>query len=124
MICLNSYSGTKDPQGIRLSLKRPTDFVARYGGEEFAVIMPNTDIKGAIKVAEEIRKAMGILKIPHVRSEVGAFVSLSMGVSSILPGRSDGTEAFINEVDRLLYQAKETGRDRIVAGGGEVGDKE
>jgi diguanylate cyclase (GGDEF)-like protein len=104
-------------QGIRRSLKRPADFVARYGGEEFAVIMPNTDIEGAIRVAEEIRKAMGTLKIPHVRSEVGAFVSLSMGVSSTLPGRSDGSEAFINEADQLLYQAKETGRDRIVAGG-------
>jgi len=110
-------------QGILSSLRRPADFVARYGGEEFAVIMPNTDNEGAIKVAEEIKKTMGTLKIPHARSGAGRHVSLSMGVSSVLPGRSDGTEAFINEVDRLLYQAKEGGRDRIVAGGLEVGDK-
>lgn len=102
-------------QGIRRSLKRPADFVARYGGEEFAVIMSNTDIDGANKVAEEIRKEIASLKIQHVRSRVGAYVSLSMGVDSTVPDRSGGPESFINEVDQLLYQAKEAGRDRIVA---------
>jgi diguanylate cyclase (GGDEF)-like protein len=104
-------------QGIRRSVKRPADFVARYGGEEFAVIMPNTDIEGAIMVAREIKKEIGTLKIPHVRSKTGRYVSLSMGVSSMLPERSDEPEAFINEVDQFLYQAKETGRDRIIASG-------
>ncbi len=108
-------------QGIRRSLKRSADFVARYGGEEFAVIMSNTGIDGAIKVAEEIRKEIGALKIPHVRSEVGRHLSLSMGVGSTVPDRSGGPEAFINEVDQFLYQAKEAGRDRIVAVGYESG---
>jgi diguanylate cyclase (GGDEF)-like protein len=107
--------------GICRSVKRPADFVARYGGEEFVVIMPDTDIEGAIKVAEEIRKEIGTLKIPHVRSEAGRNVSLSMGVGSTLPGRTDGPEGFINEVDQFLYQAKEAGRDRIVTSGNESG---
>ena len=101
-------------QGIRRAVKRPADLVARYGGEEFAVILTNTDIEGAVKVAEEIRKEINLLKIPHVHSEVSQHVSISMGVSSMIPDRPDGPEAFINDVDQLLYQAKEAGRDRIV----------
>lgn len=102
-------------QGIRRAVKRPADLVARYGGEEFAVILTNTDIDGAVKVAEDVRKEIGNLKMPHVQSEVGRYVSLSMGVGSTVPGRSDGPEAFVNDVDQVLYQAKEAGRDRIAA---------
>jgi diguanylate cyclase (GGDEF)-like protein len=102
-------------QGIRRAVKRPADLVARYGGEEFAVILTNTDIDGAVKVAEDISKEIRNLKIPHDKSEVGRHVSLSMGVSSKVPGRSDEPEAFINDVDQLLYQAKEAGRDCIKA---------
>jgi diguanylate cyclase (GGDEF)-like protein len=102
-------------QGIRRAVKRPADLVARYGGEEFAVILTNTDIDGAVKVAEEIRKEIGILKIPHEQSKVGRHVSLSMGVSSTVPDRSIKPEEFINDADQLLYQAKEAGRDRIIA---------
>ena len=104
-------------QGIRRVVKRPADLVARYGGEEFAVILTNTDIDGAVRVAEEIRKEVRDLKIPHVQSEVGRHISLSMGVDSTVPDRPDGAEAFINDVDQFLYQAKDAGRDRIIASG-------
>ena len=102
-------------QGIRRAVKRPTDLVARYGGEEFAVIMSNTDIAGAITVAEEIKKELKTLKIPHAKSDVGQHVSLSMGIDSLVPGQSDKPDLFVNSVDKYLYQAKEAGRDRIVA---------
>lgn len=105
----------KVAQGIRFAVKRPADLVARYGGEEFAVILSNTDIKGAVKVAVEIRNEIRELNILHVQSEVGQHISLSMGVSSTVPGLSIGPEAFINNIDQLLYQAKEAGRDRIIA---------
>ncbi len=108
-------------QGIRRSVKRPADLVARYGGEEFAVVMPNTDTIGAIKIAEKIKKEIEALGIKHVRSKVARHVSLSIGVGSTVPDRSDGPEAFINEVDQFLYQAKKAGRDRIVAVGYESG---
>jgi diguanylate cyclase (GGDEF)-like protein len=104
-------------QGIRRAVKRPADLVARYGGEEFVVILTNTDIDGAVKVAEEVRKEIRNLEIPHIQSEVGRYVSISMGVDSTVPDRSEGPEAFINDVDQFLYQAKEAGRDRIIASG-------
>jgi diguanylate cyclase (GGDEF)-like protein len=102
-------------QGIKRAVKRPADLVARYGGEEFAVILTSTDVDGAMKVAEGIRGEIRELQIPHIKSEVGEHISLSMGVSSIVPTDTDEPESFINNVDKFLYQAKETGRDRIVA---------
>ncbi len=102
-------------QAIRRAVKRPADLVARYGGEEFAVIMPKTEINGAVKVAEAIKKEIGNLKIPHAQSEVNQYVSLSMGVKSTVPGLPDKPETFISNADKSLYQAKKDGRDRIVA---------
>lgn len=102
-------------QGISKAVKRPADLVARYGGEEFAVILTNTDLEGAFQVAEEIQDEISKLKIPHEQSDVSQFVSLSMGVSSIIPDGSSESEAFVDGVDKYLYQAKETGRNKIVA---------
>lgn len=104
-------------QGIRRAVKRPADLVARYGGEEFAVILTNTYVNGAMKVAEEIKEKIRELQIPHIQSGVAAHISLSMGVSSIIPTDTQEPEAFVNTVDKFLYQAKENGRDRIVASG-------
>ena len=101
-------------QGIDRAVKRPADLVARYGGEEFAVILTNTEIDGALKVAEEIQKEIGNLKIPHAQSIVAEYVSLSIGVGSKVPDWSGGPETFINEVDQCLYQAKEAGRNCII----------
>jgi diguanylate cyclase (GGDEF)-like protein len=104
-------------QAIRRAVKRPADLVARYGGEEFVVVMSNTDVDGAVKVAEEIRREIATLKILHAQSEVGQHISLSMGVGSTVPGRFNTPEAFIDDADQCLYRAKEAGRDRIIASG-------
>jgi diguanylate cyclase (GGDEF)-like protein len=77
--------------------------------------MPKTEINGAVKVAEAIKKEIGNLKIPHAQSEVNQYVSLSMGVKSTVPGLPDKPETFISNADKSLYQAKKDGRDRIVA---------
>lgn len=89
-------------------------FVARYGGEEFAVILPNTDVYDAIAVAEEIRRQVKTLAIPHQQSFVCEYITLSFGVAS-----ADATKALpemlIAAADKALYEAKSQGRDRVVS---------
>jgi two-component system, cell cycle response regulator len=96
------------------AVKRPADLVARYGGEEFAVILPNTDTEGAVIVAQEIRAEIQQLKIPHADSEVNPYVTLSLGISSIIPWLDLSPENLIAAADVALYQAKKQGRDRAV----------
>ncbi len=93
--------------------QRPADLAARYGGEEFAIILPETDLAGAIQVAEAVRNAVLNLKIPHGQCSTGNFVSISAGVSVLLlDERMDGQQ-LIASVDQALYRAKDLGRDRV-----------
>ncbi|MFM7887897.1 MAG: diguanylate cyclase domain-containing protein, partial [Pseudanabaena sp.] len=70
---------------IKQSVHRPADLVARYGGEEFVLVLPNTDIEGSIQVSEVIRQKLLEMKLPHEDSSVSKFVTLSMGVTSLIP---------------------------------------
>jgi diguanylate cyclase (GGDEF)-like protein len=90
---------------------------ARYGGEEFATIMPSTTRDAATHVAERVRKALWVLEIPHADSDVGQFVTLSIGVASTIPAVGLGPEALIAAADGALYAAKRGGRNRIVSTG-------
>ncbi|BAY73987.1 diguanylate cyclase with PAS/PAC and GAF sensors [Nostoc linckia NIES-25] len=96
-------------------LNRPADLVARYGGEEFAVILPNTEIVGAIHLAQAIRQAVRDLAIPHAQSSVCNHVTVSLGVVSIVPNNEMSPQDLINEADKALYIAKQEGRDRVRA---------
>ncbi|GGJ57022.1 diguanylate cyclase [Deinococcus roseus] len=91
---------------------RRGDIVARYGGEEFAVILPGTDLKGALLVAERIMQEMFELQIPHLDSSIRSYVTLSMGVSSLIPD-AGSSQALILQADQQLYQAKNQGRGRV-----------
>jgi len=100
-------------QAIAKVVKRPADCVARYGGEKLAVILPNTDLEGAIQVAESIRTAIKTLAIPHRSSSVGEAVSVSVGVASQVPNDNVAPSILIEAADRALYVAKQQGCDRV-----------
>ena len=104
----------KVAQTMEAVIKRPADLVFRYGGEEFAVILPVTSWEGALLVAEEIKEAIAKLQIPHTLSQVSDYVTLSMGVTSIVPNQGLQTQILIETADIALYEAKALGRDRII----------
>jgi diguanylate cyclase (GGDEF)-like protein len=99
---------------ISQTVKHPADLVARYGGEEFAVILPNTDAEQAIAVAQEIQTNISALQLPHPSSEVSEFITLSLGVATIIPHNRSSPESLIAAADQGLYQAKAQGRNCVV----------
>ncbi|HEY0842677.1 sensor domain-containing diguanylate cyclase [Methylotenera sp.] len=92
---------------------RSRDFFARFGGEEFIIVLPETDEKAAKMIAERCRNLIFKAQIPHEKSLVSQMLTVSIGVSTIIPIHSDEAINFIAAVDRQLYQAKEKGRNRI-----------
>lgn len=75
-------------QAVASVPKRSADLVARYGGEEIVLALPNTTAEGAFTVAEIIRKKIENLKIPHAHSKASPYVTLSLGVSSVIPNNA------------------------------------
>ncbi len=102
-------------QAIKKVIKRPADLVARYGGEEFVILLPNTSMAGAVQVGEFIRQEVQQLKIPHAQSLVSDYVSLSLGISSLVPCLKESPETLIKMADEALYAAKREGRNITVA---------
>ncbi|WP_161798216.1 GGDEF domain-containing protein [Aneurinibacillus tyrosinisolvens] len=94
-------------------LKRPADSIARYGGEEFAIILPETNRKGALMLAEQLRAAVEALHIPHAQSKAGRHVTISAGVATLLPGAAGMREDILKAADSALYKAKQQGRNRV-----------
>ncbi|MGK7922368.1 MAG: diguanylate cyclase [Trichodesmium sp.] len=89
--------------------------ICRYGGEEFAIILPNTDLEVALEIGELIREKINNLYIPHVCSKVSSYVTVSLGVSSVIPSLELSARILLIEADKALYQAKEKGRNCVVA---------
>lgn len=109
--CLKAVART-----LRDTLRRPADLVARYGGEEFAVILPDTEITGALQVAEAMRSAVEGLNITHRYSKGASVVTISIGVASTTPSRTGSdSSALLKRADDALYRAKQAGRNRIAA---------
>ncbi|WP_293249184.1 MULTISPECIES: diguanylate cyclase [unclassified Microcoleus] len=104
----------KVAQVLDSNAHRGGDLAARYGGEEFAVILPETDAKGAMRVAESIRSDLKAMAIPHEASKISESVTASIGAASAVFAPELSVEWLIGEADRALYQAKLEGRDRIV----------
>ncbi|MDJ0510242.1 MAG: diguanylate cyclase [Crocosphaera sp.] len=99
---------------IERSLRRPADIAARYGGEELVIVLPNTTPEGAVKVAEKIQAEIALLKIPHLRSQVSDYVTISMGIASVIPIRGCSPLMLVNMADKCLYEAKDNGRNCFI----------
>ncbi len=93
--------------------RRGHDMVARFGGEEFAVMLPGSDIPGALRIAHNIRQAVEQLQLEHRASKVAACVTVSVGVCSRTPQVSEGPGEMLYEADMALYLAKQLGRNRV-----------
>lgn len=101
---------------IQSSIREGADWLARYGGEEFLIVLPETGIKGARAMAERLREAIQTLDVPVAGSKVS--ITASFGVAGFDPDTPSGcaeANLMINKADKLLYQAKQGGRNRVAA---------
>ncbi len=94
------------------TVRRPADFVARYGGEEFSAVLPDTDADAARLIAELMRKRVESLEISHSGSSAEV-VTVSLGVATVVPRRSSDPEMLVQSADKMLYEAKEGGRNQV-----------
>ena len=101
-------------QAIYKTVNRPADLVARYGGEEFAIILPQTPAKNALLLAQKIRLAVQQLNLSHPKSLTKDIVSLSLGVTSVVPSSQYTVNQLLFNADKALYRAKKQGRDRAI----------
>jgi diguanylate cyclase (GGDEF)-like protein len=98
-------------KAVKNCCHRKADLAVRYGGEEFAVLLPDTDIHGAMTLAEQIRRSVIDMHIIHTGSPHG-HVTVSLGCYSFIPTGRDPMDMFIERADAALYQAKHSGRNR------------
>ena len=98
---------------LSTAARRPGDLVARYGGEEFVILLSNTDIENCYDIAENVRISIEKLRIEHKFSGISPYVTLSLGVASVIPADSVEKSALILHADKALYMAKKNGRNRV-----------
>jgi len=94
------------------NITREEDFVARYGGEEFVVVLPNTDENGAGIIAEKLINKVRECSIPHVKSDVVPYVTVSVGGTTGIVEFSHKESDYVKCADAALYRSKQTGRNR------------
>ena len=107
-ICLKDVA-----QALNRTCNRPGDFVARYGGEEFVVIVSQANRETACALIELMVNKIRALKIEHSNSSTGKFLTISVGLASMVPKQGLNPESLVEKADTLLYEAKKNGRDRI-----------
>jgi two-component system cell cycle response regulator len=106
--CLQQVATALESHALRV-----TDLAARYGGEEFVLLFAETDAASALVLAEAIRAHVEALQLPHPRSPTAACVTVSVGVATIVPTQFDQIFQFLVAADRVMYAAKEAGRNRV-----------
>ena len=93
--------------------KRPGDFMARYGCDDFVVVLPTTDVSGALKVAEKIHSQLKMVTIDKANGAGPTKLAVSIGVASAMPSKQSSTKILIAAADEALYMAKKEGGSRI-----------
>ena len=101
-------------QKIQDTVNRPYDLVARYGGEEFICVLPNTDVIGGTYVAQQIVDSIVSMKIAHINSPISSYVTVTAGVSTIVPMYDMPNKILVEAADKQLYLAKDRGRNRVL----------
>ena len=102
----------KVAEAFNRAVQRPADLVARYGGEEFAAVLPNTDVEGAMILAEQLHTAIRDLKITHDHSEVTNIITISIGIACKVANLAESPTDLIGIADEALYEAKKTGKNK------------
>jgi len=102
---------------LAAAVRRPTDMPCRFGGEEFIVLLPETDLRGAMTVAANIRAALEAIALPFAESPVRPIVTMSFGVAAARVDESFDLQALIRRADAAMYEVKRSGRDAIRAAG-------
>jgi diguanylate cyclase (GGDEF)-like protein len=100
-------------RAIVAAARRSADLVARYGGEEFVMLLPNTPLAGAKQVANSIQSNIKKLQLHHRNSDVSKYVTASYGVACMMPDDHNEPRQLLLRVDKALYYAKRSGRNRI-----------
>ncbi|MBE8990441.1 PleD family two-component system response regulator [Nostoc sp. LEGE 12447] len=100
---------------LKYQAQKAQDLVARYGGEEFSLILPNTDQAGAVHVGNSLQAQVRDLQIIHDGSAINQYVTMSLGVATIIPTWKSSTSDLIIKADKALYQAKSAGRNCIIS---------
>lgn len=101
-------------KALKNSLQRAGDLVARYGGEEFVIILPATSLADAARVGEKVRSNIESLRVLHESSEVSEYVTVSVGIASMIPEKNMIPISLLEQADTALYQAKRKGRNRVI----------
>lgn len=98
---------------LRYEIPRETDTIARYGGEEFVILLPDTDLHDAQMIAQRIIKRIGEMRVSHEGSQIA--MTCSIGLSTEIPDYQQNSQVLLRKADDALYQAKEQGRNKLVA---------
>ncbi|MFV1993079.1 MAG: diguanylate cyclase [Acidiferrobacterales bacterium] len=98
---------------FKQSARRATDKSIRFGGEEFALLLPETTLAEAVSIAENVHQVVIQRKIEHTGSKISNILTVSIGVATVLPTRSETIRKLKIEADKALYNAKKLGRNRV-----------
>lgn len=98
---------------LKAAAKRDADMVARFGGEEFMIVLPGTDADAALDIARGLLESVANAGIEHSESNTAPFITVSIGLSAVVPSLDHTSSDLIQTADKALYRAKELGRNRV-----------